>query len=541
MVEELPGYKNKDVELKLLRTIGLWRKENHPLEHTFFPPLAMGILFSQLRQHGYNVSQDDLSMRLHYDNYNKSINKQYRYKPFFQQERIRQYVKSGTDDELEKEIESILEDINIKDTDIFLLSVPESLSNPSNILFVIALSKFLKKRYPSQIVVGGHSFSIMLLIAHYDVSGIIDYIVAEDGEEAVINVVDEIISNGNNVKSNEVKIIRKLSNKIIVPDFSGLPFEKYRLSFLDYNDFSFNEILRDFFASDILILPFQFIKGCPNTCAFCGSSGEGLKAFLTPEEVVNGIKSLQERFNPTGYLFLNDTINISKGYIGKICDMIREHNINTLWSDCARVSGLDEEIIAKMREAGCIRLILGMETASSSLLKRVRKEITIPELESVLNLTTKYGIWTGIEVICGLPHETEDDINMTIDFLLNNRNYIDRIYCNIFDLRDHSLMFLRPQDYGMENIHEINLYSVQGGDSFNICNFVQFSFDEMGGLKWEDKKKQMVDSYRKVTNATNALVSLPNFLEEHILFYLYSKFNDKKIIKKIYFELIKCF
>ena len=168
------------------------------------------------------------------------------------------------------------------------------------------------------------------------------------------------------------------------------------------------------------------------------------------------------------------------------------------------VNGLDEEIISKMRKAGCARIILGMETASPSLLKTINKGITIEELEKVLKLLSKYGIWTGIEVICGLPHETEEDIKATIDFLLTNRDCIDRIYCNIFDLRHPSVMFLNPEIYGIENIQEINLYRTEDNDDFNICNFVRFSFDETNGLNWQAKKKQMISSFWRVVKATNA-------------------------------------
>lgn len=542
MTEEMLSYKKRGIRLKLLRTVGFYKKEPNPLEHPFFPPLALGILFTQLKNSGYDVSQDDLSIRAHNDIFAKGTNKQFRHELFFQEERIKLYVKSGTDDELEREIEKVLEAVNTEDIDIFLLSIPESPFNSSNLLFTIAFSKFLKKKYSPQIVVGGDIISVELLKTKYDVTGIIDYIVVGPGEEAVIDVVEKIIYNKGNGDSHEPVVVEGWgSKKIIIPDFTGLPWGKYRLSFLDYKDFSSNEILRDFFASDTSMMLFQFAKGCPNACAFCGSSSGSLGAVLMAEEVVNAIDVLQESFKPTGYLFMNDTINISQVYIERICEMICKKDMHILWSACARVNGLDEEVIAKMRESGCIRLILGMETASSSLLKRVNKGITIPELENVLKLTHKYGIWTGVEVICGLPHETDEDIDMTIEFLLNNKECINIVYRNVFDLRDDSLMILRPEDYGIENIREINLYRQEGTDNFNKTNFIRYSFDETNGLKWKDKKRQMIDSFNKVERAVNSPPSLPEFLEEHILFYLYSRFSDKNIIKKYYLEFIECF
>jgi len=516
-----------------------------PLEHPFFPPLAMGVLFEQLKLHGYDVSQDDLSIRVHHDAFNNgSINKQSKLSVFFQKERIVKYVESGIDLEIDDQIERILKNITIKDIDIYLLSIPESIHNPSNILFAMALSKFLKKKYVRPIVVGGDIHATRLLQTQYDVKGIIDYIVIGVGEEAIVDIVDRIISGRDRREYNKVQIVKKHHNKIFAPDFSGLPFEKYSFSSLNYKDYYVKEggteILKDFFTSNVLILPFQFIKGCPNQCAFCSSS-TGEVIALAPEEMTERIKFLQERFHPTAYLFLNDTINISKEYIEKICDALCENDTNILWSDCVKVSDLDENVIAKMRRAGCVRAVLGMETASSNLLSRINKGITIEALENVLKLAYKYGIWTGVEVICGLPHETETDINTTIDFLLDNSQYIDRIYCNIFDLRENSLMSLYPQRYGIENVQTINLYSASDSESVNRCNFMQYSFDEIGGLKGEEKKKQMVESYSKVIKLTKALDILPTFLEEQFLFYLYSRFDDKSIIKKHYQAAVKCF
>jgi radical SAM superfamily enzyme YgiQ (UPF0313 family) len=530
------------MKLKLLRTVGFWKEGGGLVEHLFFPPLAMGVLFSQLLRHGYDVTQDDLSMRVHYDHHSRTVNAQYHLELFFQEERIKRYLASGADGELEAELIRILGNTRLDDIDVFLLSIPESLYNASNILFTISLAKFLKKRYSPQIVVGGHPFSIKLILEQYPIRGIVDYVVVEEGESAVLDILERILYASDDKRPDEFRIIEKPNKEILVPDFSGLPFEKYNLSFfLGYDYFSSHQLAQEFFASDTLLLPVQFIKGCPNACAFCNSSGEGLRAFLDPEEVASGIQVLQQRFNPTGYLFLNDTINISRAYIKDTCEAIIKKGMRILWSDCATVKGLDEEIISKMREAGCMRLILGMETASPSLLQKIKKGIVLEELEDILRLTTRYGIWTGIEVICGLPYETEEDVALTVEFLLRNKQHIDRIYCNIFDLRPRSRMFLHPQEYGIENIRDINLYSSPNQGGVNRCHYVQFSFDEINGLKWEDKMRQQVDSYNAVVAATDSLSCLPLFIEEHALFYLYSRFSDKQTITQHYRSLVHIF
>jgi radical SAM superfamily enzyme YgiQ (UPF0313 family) len=246
--------------------------------------------------------------------------------------------------------------------------------------------------------------------------------------------------------------------------------------------------------------------------------------------VVDALELMQRRFKPTGYFFLSDTINISKEYVTEICDEICARNLKILWSDCVTARGLDEEVLKKMKKSGCIRLIFGMETASQGMLKRVNKGVKLDELEKVIKIASGYGIWTGIEVICGLPHETDADIQTTVDFLCKNKEHIDKIYCNMFDLRPNSLMRLHPQEYGIENIREVNLYSDE-------ANYTQFSFDEVDGLKWEDKKRQIEKSFSRVMTETVSYWDIPPHLQEHALFYLYDRFCDKETVRKHYDEI----
>ncbi len=412
MLQNQLDQKKKEKKIALISGLFFYKQDRKSFEHTFCPPLALGVLFSQLKKGGYSICQDDLSIRFHHNNFdiNTNIDKRFKHDLFFQEERIRAYVKKGNDNELEEEIVGILESssIDYKSINVWFISLPENNQNSSNILFTLALSKFLKKRYMPYIVFGGHSFSIGLMISKDVLNGIVDFIVVGEGEEAVIDVIDKIQQEEGKEFSKEVRIIHKPTNAIVAPDFSGLPLEKYNLTFLDCSKELRvnNKVVQDFFTSNMLVLQYKFMKGCPNKCAFCESSGLGLRAVRKPKEVVDDIELMQKRFKPTGYFFLSDTINISKSYITEICDEICKRNLKILWSDCATAKGLDKETLEKMKKSGCIRLIFGMETGSPDMLKRVNKEVKLDELENVLRMASCCGIWTGIEVICGLPHET---------------------------------------------------------------------------------------------------------------------------------------
>jgi hypothetical protein len=246
---------------------------------------------------------------------------------------------------------------------------------------------------------------------------------------------------------------------------------------------------------------------------------------LDPATVALHLKELQEEYNPTGFFFLSDTINISRQYINALCDEIIKNKTSILWSDCARADNLDRDTLFKMRQAGCIRLIFGIETASPRLLKHVNKGIGVKRLETTLKWADEAGIWTGVEIICGLPHEKDSDVEETIAFLNKNKRYINTLYINQFDLRDGSIFLSQAKNLGIENISIIDQYA-----NAEFSNFHKYGYDEIGGLRWPDKKNQVLLSYKKISVNTCGNAGCPPYELEHLLFFLYNKFNNKKLV-----------
>ncbi|MBU1887860.1 MAG: radical SAM protein, partial [Candidatus Omnitrophica bacterium] len=291
-------------------------------------------------------------------------------------------------------------------------------------------------------------------------------------------------------------------------------------------------IMGQFQQTGVLLLPYRFTRGCPFECIFCISSTQKLSHALFPKEIVLHLKSLQEEYNPTGFFFLNDTINISKKYINELCDEIIASKLKILWSDCARIDNLERDALFKMRAAGCIRLIFGMETASPRLLKYIDKKIDLRKLEDVLRWADEAGIWAGVEVIGGFPHEKQEDIDATISFLNANEKYINRIYLNHFDLRRNSVLYNSPQKYGLERIFKVDQCTEK-----DFSSYVEYGFDEANGLRWEDKARQIEFSVKMVQES--CAKGQRFFTDEHLLFYLYSYFDNKDDVKSIYLKILK--
>jgi len=506
---------------------------------SLLPPLGIGLITGYLKRRGFDIVQDDLSIKIFYEQYHR--HDPFNQAVFFDESRISKYCsEEATDLEIDEIFKSLESKCPVKGYDVILLSMQESLRNKTNILFTQAYAKYLKKRYAPFIMVGGFGIAVRLAYLEHDTSDI-DFYVMGAGEKVLEHVLQAkqekrdlldirgiYYDHNNRVVSADYKGIEE-------PVFDGLPLDyyKYRGVRADYAD-DVRDIVREFHDSAMLVMPFGFIKGCPYNCIFCSDSKNPIEFIMSPKEVAGILESLQNKYNPTGYFFLNNEINITEEYVLELCDQIIDKKMQIHWSDCARANFKSKDTLRKMKDAGCIRLIFGIETGSERLLHYIKKEIDIAQLEKVLRWAHEFGIWTGIEIICGFPHERDEDIEETIGFLTDNREHINRFYYNTFDLRSGSLLFHNPHSYGIENIFDVNEI-VSYEERKYSKNFTQFGFDEIGGLKWREKKQQILRSYDRIVNAMGGYEGFPTYEEEHFLFFLYKKYGyDINTIQSVF-------
>jgi len=83
--------------------------------------------------------------------------------------------------------------------------------------------------------------------------------------------------------------------------------------------------------------------------------------------------------------------------------------------------------------------------------------------------------------------------------------------------------------FGINNVIEINQYADE-----EFTYFHKYGYDESGGLAWQDKKKQILSSQKKLLSEISWNADFPVYEFEHFLFFLYNKFNKKKEISDAY-------
>ena len=544
-ISDKKGLEKEDLSVKIIR-IPFFRIPEGGLDYSLLLPLGMAQIVSYLRSNGIKIDQDDLNIKIHYDNRFGDKEKKVDEEIFYDEKRIIEYSNGKEDPYIDSIMEKVEEKSKLDGYKVILLSVPDERENSSVLMFVLSFAKYIKKKYKPIIMGGGFHASFYSIIKCNNKN--IDFIIKGAGEKplfklllALNNKVD-IKKIPNLVVSTDGKLIE--DGKIvwdIKPDFTGLPIEMYRyknLWKLDNSDEGVRKILDEINNSKVLIATFRLIEGCPYDCIYCNLSKGNILRILSLEKSIHYLKKLKEEYNITGFFFLNNTVNISKKYINDFCDKMIKSRLNILWCDSARPDNLDRDTLFKLREAGCIRLIYGMETGCPTLLKYINKQISLKRLEDIIRWTDEAGIWVGLDTICCLPYERKKDLEMTVDFIKRNKKYINTVFYNLFQLRAGSKLYLNPEKYGIKNISEVNYCKHPRRD---ILSLVRHGYDEIDGLKWEDKLKQMIEYYDYFFNETKIKgSSFPTYEVEPFLFFLYSKFKDKRDIVRIFNKVSEC-
>ena len=161
-------------------------------------------------------------------------------------------------------------------------------------------------------------------------------------------------------------------------------------------------------------------RGCPYRCIFCAGrliSGHQYRA-RSAENVLEEITLLVERYKARNIFFMDDHFLFHRTRTEQICDlMIREglHKRIT-WLCAARTDKVEEDILKKMRRAGCRMICYGIETGSQRLMDLLKKKINLDTVAEAVRMTRRAGIKTRGTFILGIPTETREESLQTIEF-----------------------------------------------------------------------------------------------------------------------------
>lgn len=333
----------------------------------------------------------------------------------------------------------------IKDTTKFLgFSVISS-----NVDISLDCAAFIKKRYPNILIgfggvfIGSHSFTEDYKARFED----IDFYVNGKGDDLIKKII------GWNFELNQFE------------ESSGLSFRRGdrfyhdggKVEFLDYKPISYSPR-----KDDPSYVETSFSVGCPYRCSFCSQH------FVFPNFIRTDVEECIEELRPhkgKTILITDALVNSNHKWLGKLCSRIIEEDLNLIWHSWFRVSQKmnDLNFLNLLYESGCRVIIFGLESASSAVLKHMKKFHDVTQIYQIfdkvrqLNKSGKY-LTIHLNIIAGYPTETEEDFQKTYVFLKKNSDVISDVSINPallnLELKDFKKLFQEGKVIEANSIHD---------------------------------------------------------------------------------------
>lgn len=160
-------------------------------------------------------------------------------------------------------------------------------------------------------------------------------------------------------------------------------------------------------------------RGCPYHCAFClwPQSMYGHKQrFRSLDNVFSELIYLKESYGLKEINIDDGTFTTKKERVIEFCERMQRERLNIIWTCNGRVDNLDDEMLREMKKAGCKMIRLGVESGSQKVLDKIKKGLTLEQIEKGVKLVKKHGIQALGGFMFGFPYDTRETVEETIAF-----------------------------------------------------------------------------------------------------------------------------
>lgn len=336
------------------------------------------------------------------------------------------------------------------------------------------------------------------------------------------------------VNEGEYSLFELIRNYDLVGDIRGIQgvalFQEGKIAFTrrpfeeNIDNFPYPQRDRGYF--DKFIPTVISSRGCNGRCAFCSTRYTGNWRGRSPLNVYSEIKDIvlqhdQRHFQFVEPNFLHDGIRAQQ-----IAELIGKLPCRITFDFACRIDSIiqNQSAVSKLKEAGAIKVLLGIENFSDKVLKEWEKDITCSQIEEAIKILRKNKLAFSVSLILFHPNVSVEELIFNVDEIekLGIINDIENIY-NALILIPGTKMNMTTKkkewEYRDEQIYEIH----------NICIKYKMQLEKNG----KDYSASMIDyKYLFEVNAFYKWYEL-NKLKE----LLGLSIQNKKIDKNSFFVL----
>jgi radical SAM superfamily enzyme YgiQ (UPF0313 family)/GT2 family glycosyltransferase len=277
----------------------------------------------------------------------------------------------------------------------------------------------IKERLPDTVVIwtGPHVSAMgrTVMAANH----LVDFIIQGEYEVVAAELIDCLI-NGKDYSHIKGLIYRNTENGLVdngrspAVDIDTLPFpDRLTMPMYKYVDL--------FGGIPYPSLQVHASRGCPFGCVYCVWPqvlyGDRRYRTRDPEKVAAEIHDVVSTYGYRSFYFDDDTFNIGKKRLLALCQALRRYGLDNIpWGAMARADTSDFETLKVMRQSGLVAMKIGVESGDQDLVERAGKQLSLEKVEKAVEWCRELGIKIHLTFTFGLPGETIQTIEKTIEF-----------------------------------------------------------------------------------------------------------------------------
>ncbi len=247
-----------------------------------------------------------------------------------------------------------------------------------------------------------------------------DYVIIGEGEETLRELIKRLSTNQqiNQVKgiaysgSNE-EVVRTESRPVL-RDLDVLPDPAWHLVDM--------ALYRDLWQKHhgYFSLNIATTRGCPFKCNWCAKPIYGNRYnSRSPERVIQEIDFLINTYGARHFWVCDDIFGLKPGWVQAFSRLVQRHGLHFAFKIQSRVDLLlESDTIDALVAAGIETVWVGAESGSQKILDAMDKGTTVEQIHRATELLKEKGVQVGFFLQFGYLGETKEDIQATIDMLL---------------------------------------------------------------------------------------------------------------------------
>ena len=161
-------------------------------------------------------------------------------------------------------------------------------------------------------------------------------------------------------------------------------------------------------------------RGCPFKCNWCAKPIYGNRYnSRSPENVVREIKMLIDTYKVDHFWMCDDIFGLKPRWVQEFSRLVRTHSLDFKYKIQSRVDLLlEENTIAALSDSGADTVWVGAESGSQKILDAMDKGTTVEQIHEATRMLREKNVKVAFFLQFGYLGETLDDIQRTIDMVL---------------------------------------------------------------------------------------------------------------------------